>query len=307
MSNRSHGDFARYLPDGAKRLGLTTKEEQAWCRWYGEEAYEGRGAVVEWGAWLGSLTTSYCEGLARNPRLPAGIVAHTYDLFRWEEWCEEQVRGTEHAGRLRVGASFADYFRELHRPWAHFLEVRSADLSTASWDGRAIELVVNDAVKTPAIGVNVFRKFLPALLPEAGLLANQDYLWPTDAFLAVLMYQVRAAFDFEYVLPDSCMTIFRCRREVDPGVVAMPDTLAAVDPALFRAAFAWSRRTVRVEPVAMIDLGHAVTLWQAGHREAARRIVHDGRLAKKNGSPMYDFQLDVLRQWGYEALLDGVR
>ena len=57
-------------------------------------------------------------------------------------------------------------------------------------------------------------------------------------------------------------------------------------------------------PLAMIDLGHAVTLWQGGFREEARRLVRDARLAVKNGSPMYDFQLDVLRTWGYGELLD---
>jgi hypothetical protein len=304
MSRLRHEDFARYLPASQKRLGLTTKEEQAWCRWYGEEAYGGRGAVVEWGAWLGSLTASYCEGLARNPCLPDGTVAHAYDLFRWEDWCEEQVQGTEHAGKLRVGDSFADYFRTLHAPYARFLAVRSADLATASWDGPPIELVINDAVKTPAIGVNVFRRFLPALLPEVGVLANQDYLWPTDAFLAVLMYQVRESFEFEYALPDSCMTIFRCRRAVDVSGVDIPVTLAEVDPALLAEAFGWSRATVRATPPAMIDLGHAVTLWQAERRDDAMRIVRDRRLAEKSGHPMYDFQLDVLRQWGYGALLD---
>jgi hypothetical protein len=304
MPTLRHEDFAVHLPSGPKRLGLTTKEEQAWCRWYGAEAYDGRGVIVEWGAWLGSLTTSYCEGLALNPRLPAdGKVAYAYDLFRWEPWCEEQVRDSEHAGRLAVGEPFADYFAALHRAYARFLEVRAADLSCCAWDGRAIELVVNDAVKTPAIGANVFRRFLPALLPEVGLLANQDYLWPTDAFLAVLMYQARDFFDWEYTLPDSCMVIFRCRRALDPAVVRLPASLAEIDPALFAEAFAWSRRVVRVTPLAMIDLGHAVTLWQAGHREPARRLVHDRRLGEKNGSPMYDFQLDALRQWGYGELL----
>ncbi len=304
MSPLRHEDFAAHLSDGPKRLGLTTKEEQAWCRWYGAEAYEGRGAIVEWGSWLGSLTTNYCEGLALNPRLPpAGKVAYAYDLFRWEPWCEEQVQGTEHAGRLTVGESFADYFTALHRPYARFLEVRAADLSSCGWDGGDIELVVNDAVKTPAIGDNVFRRFLPALLPEVGLLANQDYLWPTDAFLAVLMYQVREFFDFEFTLPDSCMVIFRCRRRLDPSVVCLPASLADIDPALVAEAFAWSRRVVSATPLEMIDLGHAVTLWQAGHREDAQRLARDRRLAEKTGSPMYDFQLDVLPQWGYGDLL----
>lgn len=304
MRDFPHEGFRAHLPVGEKRLGLTTKEEQAWCRWYGAEAYGGRGVIVEWGAWLGSLTTSYCEGLALNPHLPTRRpVAYAFDLFRWEEWCEEQVRGTEHAGRLAIGATFDDYFRTLHRPWADLLEVRRADLASVGWDGPPIELVVNDAVKTLPIGANVFRRFLPALLPEHGLLANQDYLWPTDAFLTLLMYQARDFFDCEFVLPDSCMVIFRCRRAFDPAVVAVPATLAEIDPELFVEAFAWSRRTVPVDPPAMVDLGLAVTLWQGGFRERAMRLARDRRLGEKDGSPMYDFQLDVLRSWGYADLL----
>jgi len=299
-----HERFRAHLPPGDKRLGLTTKEEQAWCRWYGAEAWSGRGAIVEWGAWLGSLTHNYCEGLMLNPRLPErGPVAYSYDLFRWEEWCEQQVAGTEHAGKLAVGAPFDDYFRELHRPWARWLEVRSADLATVAWDGPAIELVVNDAVKALPIGANVFRRFLPALLPDVGLLANQDYLWPTDAFLALLMYQARDFFTFEYTVPDSCMVIFRCRRTFDPGVVDVPGTLAELDPKLLAEAFAWSARTVAATPPAMIDLGHAVTLWQGGFREEALRLARDRKLGVKGGSPMYDFQVDVMRSWGYGELL----
>jgi hypothetical protein len=304
MPTLRHEDFAAHLPSGPKRLGLTTKEEQAWCRWFGAEAYDGRGVIVEWGSWLGSLTTSYCEGLALNASVPArGKVAYVYDLFRWEEWCEDQVKGTEHAGKLTIGESFIDYFRTLHRPYERFLDVRSDDLASCGWDGPEIQLVINDAVKTLAIGDNVFRNFLPSLLPGTGLLANQDYLWPTDSFLTVLMYLVRNFFDFEYALPDSCMVVFRCRQPLDPGVVRFPHALSEIDPSLFAEAFAWSRRTVRTTPLAMIDLGQAVSLWQAGFREDAKRLVRDGRLAEKNGSPMYDFQLDVLRQWGYDALL----
>ncbi len=96
-----HDDLVLHRPTGPKRLGLTTADEQAWCRWYGESGYQGLGVIVEWGAWLGSLTTSYCEGLLANPRVPrARKIAFVYDLFRWEPWCEDEVRGTEHEGKL---------------------------------------------------------------------------------------------------------------------------------------------------------------------------------------------------------------
>jgi len=94
-----------------------------------------------------------------------------------------------------------------------------------------------------------------------------------------------------------------CRRPIDAAATAWPTTLDEIPVALFAEAFAWSRRVVTMAPPAMIELGHAVTLWQAGHREDARRLVRDHRLATASGGPMYAFQLDVLRQWGYADLL----
>lgn len=306
MSDLRHADYARYIEPGDKRLGLTTKDEQAWCRWFGAEAYAGRGAVVEWGAWLGSLTSNFCDGLRANPRRPSGVVAYAYDLFRWEQWCEDEVRGTEHACRLRIGESFADYFATLHDRYRDFLVVRAADLSREHWSDGPIELIVNDAVKTLPIGKGAYSHFSPALLPGIGLIANQDYLWPTDSFLAMIHFLMRDSFSHEYTVPDSCMVVFRCQREPDASVLrALPDDLANVDRALLDEAFAWSRRTVTVSPVEMIDLGKAVTLWQAGRAEDARRVVRDGRLSERRNNAVYDFQLDVLHQWGFGDMLSA--
>lgn len=306
MPDLRHAEYARYIEPGDKRLGLTTKDEQAWCRWFGAEAYTGRGAVVEWGAWLGSLTSNYCDGLLANARRPSGVVAYAYDLFRWEQWCEDEVRGTEHAGRLRVGQSFADYFASLHDRYRDFLVVRAADLSRECWSDGPIELIVNDAVKTLSIGKGAYAHFTPALLPGVGLIANQDYLWPTDSFLAVIQFLMRDFFSHEYTVPDSCMVVFRCRREPDASALrALPDDLSNLDRTLLNEAFAWSRQAVPVSPTEMIDLGKAVTLWQAGWKDDARRVVRDGRLSEKRNNVVYDFQLEVLHQWGFGDMLSS--
>src|SRR5262249_14151966 len=101
---------------------------------------------------------------------------------------------------------------------------------------------------------------------------------------------------------DSCMVIFRARRGLDPAVLRVPERLSELDPALITEAFAWSRRTVEATPPT-IELGLAVTLWPGGFREQAWRVARAANVGTKNGSPMYDFQLDVLRSWGYGELL----
>ena len=120
--------FRAYLAAGPKYVGATTIEEQAWCRWFGAEIYSGAGALVEFGPWLGSLTASYCEGLARNPRAAGRTkIAHVYDLFTWSRIFEEWSRGTPHAGRHAAGESFEAYFLALHAEYERFLTVVRAD------------------------------------------------------------------------------------------------------------------------------------------------------------------------------------
>lgn len=305
MMNLRYENYRKHLRSGDKLFGLTTPDEQAWCRWFGAEGFTGEGVIVELGTWLGSLTTSYCEGLSANPKTPTGHpVAYAYDLFRWEEWCENEAAGSEHAGKVPIGQSYLDYFKKLHDPYMALLDVRAADLATCTWEGGDIELLLNDAAKTLDVAQNVFREFVPELIPGLGLFANQDYLWPTDSFLAIPMYLARNSLRYEYTVPTSCMVVFRCEEALTEPL-SLPSDLTEVDPALIEEAFAWSRRTVKVSPPELIDLGHAVTLWQGGFTDRARRLVRDAKLGAKRADLLYDFQIDALHSWGYGELLSA--
>lgn len=299
-----HDDYTKYLSTGPKLPGLTTREEQAWCQWYGAEGYEGAGAIVELGPWLGSLTTNLCRGLAQNPRArDRRKYVFTYDLFEWHAWCEAEAKGTEHEGQIPVGSCFMDYYARRHREYADALVIHKADLTTQRWHEGPIALILNDAVKTIEIGRNVFSQFVPSLTAGVGLIAHQDFLWPTEAFLFPFMYLVRDAFAVEYAVPNSCMIVFRCTRGLDLSRVALPACWADISESCCEEAFAWGHSVLTSVEPKMVELCRAVTLWRAGHKEAALRVSRDARLAEKCGNSLYDFQVDVLRSWGYPELL----
>jgi hypothetical protein len=300
-----HNAFRGHLQDGPKLSGLTTIEEQAWCAWYAAEVYTGAGVIVEWGPWLGSLTRSYCRGLRQNQHITKGEpIAYLYDLFKWQEWCENEARGTVHEGRFSNGESFEPYFREINEDLLDFLHVRTADLSNCVWSGRPIELIINDAIKSLPIAGSTFKRFLPHLLPGKGLIAHQDFLWPTEAFLVVLMFLARESFCFEFSVPDSCMVVFRCEKPFAPEEIWFPGQFHEIPEALFDEAFDWVLSILPPRCHAMAKLGKAVNMHRAGLLDQAREFVDRENLASPIGDGLYDFQLDVLRKWGYGELLE---
>src|SRR5271169_2618452 len=109
------------------KVGATSLEEKVWCRWFGREVYQGIGAVIEWGPWLGSLTESYCEGLDKNAAIAGREkFVHVYDLFKWSRIFEEWAGSSPHAQRFKDGDDFYDYFCELHRAREQFLNIHQA-------------------------------------------------------------------------------------------------------------------------------------------------------------------------------------
>lgn len=296
--------FLRYLSDGPKYLGATTIEEQAWCRWFAAETYTAAGAIVELGPWLGSLTASYCKGLRSNPRAAARRnIAYVYDLFEWSAIFEEWSHGTQHAGRFMPGDSFEEHFRELRRDDERFLTIIRADLASAAWIGSPIELLINDAAKSLRIADNIFRAFVPALIPGTSYIAHQDFLWSTDAYIQIFMFLARDSFVYEYAVPGSTMALFRNVRPFDPAVLHGYTVDGALDEALIADAFAWSRRTVTDVDPKLLRLCEAAVLRDFGYGDRGRTIVGDHGLARRQGNGLYDQQLDTLRVWGYTDLI----
>ena len=294
----------RYLAAGAKYVGATTAEEQAWCRWYGAEAYTAEGALVELGPWLGSLTLSLCEGLVRNPRASQRReIAYVFDLFEWSDIFEQWSHGTPHAGRFRPGESFEAYYRSLLQDHERFLTVARADLSSAAWNGDAIELLINDAAKSLRIADNVFRAFVPAMIPGRSYIAHQDFLWCTDAYIQVFMYLARDSFVYEHTVRGSTMAIFKNVRRFEPSVLSGYGLDGGMEYDLIRDTFAWSLRTVADANPKLIRLCEAVVLRDFGYTEDARRLVADAALNRKQGDAQYDHQLETIRAWGYGDLV----
>jgi len=303
--------YTKYVPaNRSKFLGPTTVEEQAYCEWFAQEGFTGRGCIVEHGSWLGSLTIPTARGLARNTAVATNLkILHTYDLFRWNEGFEEWVKGTQYEQRFHPNESFRSLYEEIiapHRQGGQIL-VHEEDLSRAKWDGSAIEFLINDAWKTVPIMGNVISNFFPFILAGA-VVFHQDYLWVTESQIQIAMYLLRDFFHCEGRIENSCAVAFRKLGDIPPQVIA---DLAARTSYLdfsdneIEQAFKWSR-SLFGDPEAqlVVDAAKAWMFSAIGETERARSGFRDIKRSEHSEHWFYAFQENILKQWGYGYLMD---
>jgi tetratricopeptide (TPR) repeat protein len=155
------------VPDAVTRVkSLISHEEQQYLTWLTSEQYEGWGAIVELGAWLGSSSVALAEGLRRR-----GSTAqiHTFDRFVWE-------KVAPHADvDLEPGADFLPHYLQAIGDYAPWIDVRKQDLTDFVWDGGPIEILFIDSAKTWELTSAVLRGFGPSLVPGRSRVVLQDF------------------------------------------------------------------------------------------------------------------------------------
>lgn len=146
---------------------MLSPEEKQHLVWLTSEKYEGWGAIVELGAWLGSSTASLAEGLRRR-----GSTAkiQTFDRFTWES--DMSLAAGEH---LEDGADFQFRFHRETREYESWIDAHKVDLLHHAWEGGPIEILFVDSAKTWELANAVLRDFGPHLVPERSRVALQDF------------------------------------------------------------------------------------------------------------------------------------
>ncbi len=273
-------------------LGMTTLQEQAWCRDYGARRHTGAGALVELGCFFGSLTIPFAEGLraaALAGRLrPEQAVVDAYDVFWWHHSMEEAVAGSPLAGRLREGEWFVEICRANTAHVLPYARIHWEDLTTYQWPGGVIELLLLDCLKYDAVTNPVVRGFFPATRPGLSRIAHQDYFHFYEWWSHVITFEQRDLLEIEEEVPHSGMLVLRVTGDLGPYCSAYDPqrAFARTPPALIEDAYAWNYRVIQP---ANHDALTAARMWayiQTGDLDTARRLYADTR-ARYGASPHY--------------------
>ncbi|MGB3966380.1 MAG: hypothetical protein WBO45_06590 [Planctomycetota bacterium] len=147
---------------------MLSREERRYLTWLTEHCFEGFGAIVDLGCWLGGSSCALAEGLARAGK-PHRI--HSYDLFVWEPGYMEQDAPL---GRPQ-GWDFLPEFERRTAKYRQWLAPKKVDLTTFTWTGGPIEILFVDAAKTWGLLNSILAAFGPALVPGRSRVVFQDY------------------------------------------------------------------------------------------------------------------------------------
>lgn len=158
---------------------MLTLDERRLLYWMARDVWEGWGAIVDAGCFLGGSTASLAAGVrarpAHDPGLRLSPPLSTYDRFIVEEY-------TIHAGYfgswpdVGVSDSFRHVFDELLGDLATETNVHEGDIADARWTGGDIEILFLDVLKNWEVNDVVMREFLPSLVPGRSVIVQQDYV-----------------------------------------------------------------------------------------------------------------------------------
>lgn len=284
-------DFPLLRPDGGY-LGMTTLEEQEWCREFAKSSYTGKGALVELGAFIGSLTLPLAEGLReamQAGRLEQSFAKiHVYDLFYWHHSMDPVVENTPLGPLLQEGDWFHEVYKANTAHVADLLEVTWGDLGKEKWTGGPIEFLLLDCLKYDDLTNNVIQSFLPATRPGLSSIAHQDYFHFYEWWTHLITYEQRDLLDIAEAVPDSGMLILNVVKDLseycasyDPKRDYSRTTLEQIE-----TAYEWNFSII---PEAFHQPLQAAKIWACvwtGNEERAREL-YDAASDEDHISPAF--------------------
>lgn len=246
----------------------TDAERECYYRLVREGA--GKGAIMEFGAWLGASTAYIAAGI-RDSGVDTKV--HVYDHFISKAGHADKVTAffaeTGADGPIPLGGIF-DQFKANLGPLFEYVEPHPCEISQVEWDGSPIAVLITDAPKRVREIVPVLTRLRGSFLPGA-IMAWQDFCHFPSFEIAACLYRLRHRMEFvEAVVPGSTM-VFRVTSQMTEAEVSK-DALAVsrwTAGEIEQAWAYWLDGYVPAEKASLFRCGAAMFLCDIGEPEKA--------------------------------------
>ena len=150
---------------------MISLEEKRLLHWLARTWYSGDGEIVDLGCFVGAETVVFADGVLRNRRrasFPNRPRVHAFELF--------PHKIDEQSAQWRSETTLINEYWDNIAPFAGAISTYAGDLRGIKWPAsRKIEILFNDASKSPDVNFHVIREFFPHLTPGRSVLIQQDY------------------------------------------------------------------------------------------------------------------------------------
>jgi hypothetical protein len=174
------------LPDPVRAiLSMLSYEERALLYELARQ-YQGHGAIVDAGCFVGGSSLSFAMGLAPNSTGRRSPI-HTYDRFIFTPDMIGYAEG--HLRDMEIGSSLLPVFEQNLASYRQAITLHEGDILEETWTGGSIEILFIDICKSWEINAHVVHEFFPSLIPEASVIVQQDLVhWKYPWCVIVMEY-----------------------------------------------------------------------------------------------------------------------
>jgi hypothetical protein len=276
---------------GVPPIAAMTTDAERECYYRLAKEAAGKGAIVEFGAWMGASTAYIAAGIRDSGvKQPVWV----YDHFKSKPGHIGKVKAFyDKAGidRVPVGPSLESFKANLG-PLMEFVEPIQGAAEKVIWDSQRIALMVTDAPKrAPAISAVLSR--LRKGLQSGSIMAWQDFCHFPSYEIPACLYRLRHHLEFvEAVVPGTTL-VFRVKSQWSADEVSLEAlALSKWTPQEISLAWGYWQPKIALEKTGLFACGEAMFLCDLGYPdEAVARLADIYSLA---------FHRDpVVKKWRY--------
>ena len=209
--------YAMELPaEVTNGTGMISYDERRLLYMLARDYYSGSGRIIDGGAYLGTSSLSLGHGLLDrgHPREP---VIDAYDTFVINAYSVQHYLKDEDKQRIKAGDSIRGVYEQNIATISQYVRIHEGDLLQMPWTGEPIEILFSDVSKSWDLNDYILSNWIASLMPETGILIQQDQVQEYHVWVAITMEILADYFEVIDYTPFSSM-VYRLKHEI-PGRV----------------------------------------------------------------------------------------
>lgn len=200
--------------------GMLGPEERAALFWLAREHCDGRGHIVDAGAFLGTSAMAMASGLAhsRHPKAKQ-VKVFSYDLFHADEqYVADTIR--QRYPHFANGQSFRGIYDLQVGSHHDRIVAMEGDFTRFRWLGAPIEMLFVDLDKSHELHRAFLLEYYPHLIPAHSLVLHQDWYLSRHPWLHFGMEYLEPYFSLVDPLVKWCTRVFKLENPIPPEALA---------------------------------------------------------------------------------------
>jgi hypothetical protein len=251
-------------------IGMVSNEERNYCYRYAKNEYTGTGELVDLGSWLGASVAPLATGLKEN-RYGNNHKIHVYDTFIWYENMTASAWLSSIQGKYNVGDNFRAEFEKQISPFNDVVEIHEGDLEQLRWNGKPIEYLMVDVMKTWELAKHVVKEYYPSLIPGKSIVIHQDFCHNYTSWIHLIQYRLREYFEPVKNIRHSGSMVFRNTKQLPASIAEIPEALNDFTYEEVENAFAYSLSMTEPENKAAVKAAKVMMYRHLGDYKEARK------------------------------------